>query len=147
MKPRKLTASEVTFTIELEPEDTEVRGNVVASDDDAIDKQCEDEILERLDRGDIEAWCCVKVTASWNGYHASESLGCCSFSGDYTPEVCINEYGLKHEALGSLNANIELAYAKLAPLLDTDPGDDTTPDSEATQKADHDLDESKHYWR
>lgn len=123
MKPRKLTESEVTFTVELEEEDTPVRGNAMASGDDAADKALEDEIIERLDRGDISAWCCLKVTASWNGLTGVDYLGACSFSqGIHQPvEAQAIEYaaeiGMKGEALSILNAKIEAGYAKLAPLM------------------------------
>jgi hypothetical protein len=64
MKPRKLRPSDVVFAVECLPEDIPVRGNALASGDDAEDKACEDEILARLDSGDPWAWCCVKVTAT-----------------------------------------------------------------------------------
>jgi len=54
---------EPEFKLECLPEDIPVRGNF-ASGDDAADKALEDEILERLERGDDWAWCCVKVTCA-----------------------------------------------------------------------------------
>ncbi len=50
---------------ELLPEDIPVRGNVMVSGDDALDQEVEDEIIARLDRGDIEAWCMARVTAEF----------------------------------------------------------------------------------
>lgn len=110
---RPLRSSEVTFTVELEPEDIEVRGNVMCSDDPEFDRQCEDEIIERLDRGDIEAWCYVRVTASWEGISEFAGLGCCSFESGSGERVrkqvdqCVEEHGLKAEALAALNQEVE----------------------------------------
>jgi hypothetical protein len=70
-----------TFTLEALPEEIPVRGNASASGDDAYDKQVEDAIIERLDRGDVWAWCCVQMTCSFDdrpitGFHV---VGCCSY--------------------------------------------------------------------
>ena len=116
MKPRKLKASEVTFTIETEPDDIPVRGNLIASDDPEYDRQCEDELIERLDRGDYEAWCRVKVTARWKDFEASDYLGGCSLDSEDTAEVVAEEHGMKTNALDSLNAEIARQCKTLAPL-------------------------------
>ncbi len=71
----------VVPTIELivHPEDIPVRGNAVASGDDAIDKRVEDEIIARIDDGDPWAWCCVEVRASHDEISSSDYLGGCSY--------------------------------------------------------------------
>lgn len=72
------------FIVKLEPEyeDIRVRGNAIASGDDEEDRRVENEILARLDRGDIWAWCVAGVFVS----HPSKpdvtgfaSLGCCNY--------------------------------------------------------------------
>ena len=44
-----------TYTIEVTAaqDDIPVRGNAMASGDDATDRECEDDILTRLDSGDV----------------------------------------------------------------------------------------------
>jgi hypothetical protein len=72
------TKLNVTYRIEVEQDDTQVRGNAMASGDDAADKAVEDEILDRLDRGDVWAWAMVKVVAECEGFEGFDTLcGCC----------------------------------------------------------------------
>lgn len=71
--------------VEIEPEADCVRGNALASGDDAKDKQAEDEILARLERGDQWAWCSVRVVVESDcGMVRAESnwLGCCSYQDE-----------------------------------------------------------------
>lgn len=70
------------ITLIVHEEDTPVRGNAMASGEDALDKEVEDEILERLERGDVWAWCCVEVKATACGLSASDYLGGCSYSDE-----------------------------------------------------------------
>lgn len=76
----------VEFTLEIEEEDTPVRGNAMASGDDAADKALEDSIIDRLSVGDLWAWCCVRVTASitigGTRYSGDDYLGGCSYDGE-----------------------------------------------------------------
>jgi hypothetical protein len=51
MKP--LSHEEVTFNVQYEPDNTEVRGNAIASDDERYDRMVEDKILQRLNDGDV----------------------------------------------------------------------------------------------
>ena len=76
---RQITLDEISWQVIAEQDDTPVRGNALASGDDAEDKRVEDEILARLDDGDIWAWCSVEVRGTWNGIEASEYLGCCCY--------------------------------------------------------------------
>lgn len=69
--------------VEIEPEEVSVRGNAMASGDDAADREAEDEILRRLDRGDVWAWCSVRVVVEHDGWvKASGWLGCCSYEDE-----------------------------------------------------------------
>ena len=65
----------VTFRIEAEQDDIEVRGNAMASGDDEADKKYEDEIIDRLDRGDVWAWAAVTVIAEYEGFKGWDHLG------------------------------------------------------------------------
>lgn len=72
----------ITFHIEAEVDDISIRGNAMVSGDDALDKQVEDEILARLDSGDVWAWACVKVVASCEGFEGCDYLGDCSYKDE-----------------------------------------------------------------
>lgn len=70
------------FTIEAQSEWIPVRGNAQASGDAADDRAVEDAIIARLNAGDEWAWCCVVVTARWNGFEGTDTLGCCSYESE-----------------------------------------------------------------
>jgi len=118
MSIRELTAAEVTFTVSVEEDHEPVRGAFASGDPEYAnaDRAQEDEIIERLNRGEIEAWCYVAVKASWNGFAATFCLGGNSLSDDYTKETVVSEYCMKEEALQRLNQTIANVWAKLAPL-------------------------------
>jgi hypothetical protein len=99
----------VTYTVSIAPEDIPVRGNCQVSGDDALDKAAEDEVLERLYRGDDRAWCVVKVTAKLDDYSGTAYLGCCSLDDTYTAEQCAEDHGMKDEALADLQRTLALA--------------------------------------
>lgn len=81
----------IVFTFYIEPDDESPRGHF-------SDKATENEVLERIDRGDDWAWFCVKVTAQ----RGTEPLigedtlgGCCyaseaDFRANLYPEMCEN---------------------------------------------------------
>lgn len=73
----KKSVSAVAYEIEITEEHIPVRGNAMASGDDAADRELEDEILARLDRGDLWAWCSVRVKA----IAPDGSIGCSSWLG------------------------------------------------------------------
>jgi len=76
------------------PEDTSVRGNALASGDDQLDKEVEDEIFARLESGDIYAWFTAKVTVRDDqGNEVSEYLGCCNYQDeeDFRNGSCYSE--------------------------------------------------------
>lgn len=111
MTLRKLTEADVVFYLECEPEDIPVRGNCMASGDDAFDKECEDKILAELDDGNEWAWCCVKVTARLNQCPSLEGnafLGGCSYESE---EDFIKHSGyyedMKRQALADLQKQVD----------------------------------------
>jgi hypothetical protein len=92
-----LNRQAVEFTLRADFDDIPVRGNAMASGDDAADKQYEDEILERLDRGDVWAWACVVVEARLPDLPlvGRDSLGACCYKdekdfkrGGYYDDMC-----------------------------------------------------------
>jgi hypothetical protein len=114
---RALTENEVTFELTVEQDDIPVRGNALASGDADEDRKCEDEILRRLDQGDVWAWASVRVTARWEGFEGHDYLGGCSYeserdfvrSGGYFDDM-------KDAALAELNEAIQAHAAKLETL-------------------------------
>jgi hypothetical protein len=74
-----MATPEITYTLTAEQDDIPVRGNAMCSGDDAVDKEVEDEILARLDRGDVWAWASVKVVAECEGFEGCDYLGGCCY--------------------------------------------------------------------
>jgi hypothetical protein len=69
-----------TATISIESEYMSVRGNCMASGDDAVDKAQEDDIISRLEDGNDWAWCTVAVTVSDGDAEGVAYLGGCSYA-------------------------------------------------------------------
>lgn len=121
LKPRVLTAADVTFEVTTEAGDiNEVAGHF-ATDDPKADRAQEREIIERLEAGDDSAWCGVIATATWtdedgNEYTGSDSIWACVLSDDYTEETVAEHHGVREAALADLNRNIAArvkAYSRL----------------------------------
>jgi hypothetical protein len=113
---RKITKGEVKFTIRAEMDETPVRGNALASGDDAEDRKQEDEIIGRLDAGDVWAWANVTVVARWRSFQGSDNLGACSYASEedfktdgYFEDMC-------NTALADLNATISCTEHELSEL-------------------------------
>ena len=80
---KTLTKEDVEIELIAHWEDIPVRGNVMASGDDQFDKKCEDEVLERLENGDVWAWANVEVKCSYKGITSdSEYLGGCTYKDE-----------------------------------------------------------------
>lgn len=75
----RLTFYPITYRLIVEEDDVEVRGNAIASGDDAADKVIEDEILARLENGDVWAWARVEVRAECAGFVGRDFLGACTY--------------------------------------------------------------------
>lgn len=117
----QIPEDEVTYTLDVQPEDIPVRGNALASGDDEEDRRAEDEIIERLDRGDTWAWASVLVKAEWNGFTGTAGLGCCSYrdEADFKAEGGYYE-GLKTEAFDDLYGTVASALNRALPALADD---------------------------
>jgi len=77
-----LTKDDVKIEVIAEECDYEIVGNVLASGDDDLDKQAEDEIISRVKRGDIWVWASVEVRVTWEDLTESEYLGGCSYADE-----------------------------------------------------------------
>ena len=109
--------SKVEYSIECLPEETSVKGNALASGDDAQDKEAEDWILAELDRGNEWAWCTVKVTATLGAFRGVDYLGCCSYHSE--ADFCQpGQYfeDMKGEALDDLKRNIAAVESDLSAI-------------------------------
>jgi hypothetical protein len=106
------------------PCDLEVRGNAMASDDDAFDKEVEDKILADLDRGVWRAWFDVQVTASFSygeGFiEAHEYLVACSYAdsdsdADALGQV-VDDHGLSRGVVEALEKKLAALKAALVDV-------------------------------
>lgn len=103
-----------------EQDEMSVRGNAMASGDDAEDKRVEDEIIKRLDDGDIWAWAAVTVRAEYAGLVGEDHLGGCSYKdaaqfkepGDYYDDMI-------DTAVEELAKALEHANTKIGNLVET----------------------------
>lgn len=120
---RTITENEVTIRVTAELDHIPVRGNAMASGDDAADRECEDEILARLDDGDVWAWACVTVRATWTAPSGREYVGvdhlsaCC-----YANEADFRQEGgyfrdMVATALDDLNESLARIGEDLEPLM------------------------------
>jgi hypothetical protein len=102
--------SPISYVLDIFPEETPVRGNASASDDPALDRKIEDEIIARLDNGDEWAWCTVRVKAIFEDFTGFAYLGGCSYPDEaafrrdgYFPDLC-NE--AREDLLSTLRSHL-----------------------------------------
>lgn len=110
---KTLNLSDVEFEVICHPETLDVRGNAMASGDDAVDKETEDEILAQLESGNEWAWCCVEVVARWEGFEGRDTLGGCSYKSQADFEACSYFTDMQSVALEDLKRQIKETRAKL----------------------------------
>jgi hypothetical protein len=103
----------ICYSVIAEYETMPVRGNALASGDDAFDLLVEDEIIERLERHDVWAWACVKVVASWDGFTGESGwLGACTYENEESFRGDAYFTDLKAEALEALQNTLADELAK-----------------------------------
>ncbi len=109
--------SDVEFSATIEPDDTPVRGNFMATEDPEQDRAAEDEVIRRLDSGDVSAWCGLVVRAEWRGFKGVASLWGCSYASE--DELLASDYmsALRDEAFDALCREVSDSVAKLADRL------------------------------
>lgn len=111
--PRKLTADEVEFSLDVRAETIPYEGNCSAIDPDT-DAATAAWIREQLEQGNVWAWCQVRVTASWNGFEGHDFICCCSYESEEDFKAGPYYEDMKAVALEELNE----AVARTADLLD-----------------------------
>lgn len=113
---RKLTLDEVECIVETEREETDIHG-YFCSDDPQRDREDEKEIEMRFAHGDDLAWCSILVTVRWNGFEATDSLGCISVADNKDLENEVDHHAMKEEALDGLQKLLEQTYLELHGFL------------------------------
>lgn len=103
---RDLTVDDVRIEVIAEQDDGQVRGSF-ASGDQELDRRTEDEILRRLEAGDVWAWADVTVRATWGTMSGEDNLCGCS----YANEAAFREEGgyfgdMVQRALDDLNGKV-----------------------------------------
>lgn len=126
LKP--LEANQVTFTITTEPEypsREDFDSGATDPSDRAMDQASYDAVVERINRGDENAWCVVVVSASWRGRYARDTLGGCSLDDTYTKEAVAEEHGMQAEALKRLNEALAHTWQDMSELVSVTEPEDT----------------------
>jgi len=75
----KFDESQVTYTIEPEVDDLPLKGNVLMSGNDVLDRAAETAVQTRLDNGEMWAWASVLVVARYNDIEMID--GCAHLGG------------------------------------------------------------------
>lgn len=105
---KQLKLDDVEWTLEVEMDDTPVRGNAQASGDKDYDRDVENRILERLGVGDVWAWAHVRVVGRYQDFTADDGLGCCSYESekDFVKHSCYYD-DMRQEVLAQLQKYVD----------------------------------------
>jgi len=76
---RKFEPLEVEFVFDFRQEDIPIEGNAIASGNEKVDKEYEEQIRRDLEGGNDWAWCTVIMEARWAGFTGRDTLGGCSY--------------------------------------------------------------------
>jgi hypothetical protein len=112
---RALKAEEVEFSLTIEDEDIPMDFD---SGEPEKDEALKKELRDRLDRGDLWAWCCVKVTAKWKTWEGVDYLGGCSYDGEEDFKKDGHWEDMKDQALEDLNKKIASTAESLMELCE-----------------------------
>jgi hypothetical protein len=114
MRIRKLTEKEVEFEFIRLDEFESPDGNFAYGDDEEDEKAVQ-RVFDQLNAGNEYAWFCAEVKAKWNGFEASDCLGCCSYKSKEDFMNCSYE-DMKSQALEFLNLKLFNTVVRLSPL-------------------------------
>lgn len=114
MKIRELREDEVEFTLKIEDDDCPMDFDSGEPEKDAALRK---ELVDRLNRGDLWAWCTVVVTAKWKGWKGVDTLGGCSYESEADFRQDDGYFGdMKARALEDLNKSLAKCASDLAEL-------------------------------
>lgn len=100
--------TDVVFKITVEQDYATVCGNAAKSDNEELNAKVEDEIVKRLNNGDVWAWADVCVTASWHGLEGEAYMGMCTYDDEQDFIKTSGYYGqMKEEAYEELIETIK----------------------------------------
>jgi hypothetical protein len=99
----------IQYRVEVFSDDAPIEGNAMASGDDEFDAKVEAEINERLERGDVTAWCVVHAIAETDAFSGDAYLAGCTLSPDEDLERFAQDNGLFDEARDDLIRNLRAA--------------------------------------
>lgn len=107
---------QLSYEVEILPEDNPIAGNYMATDDPEADRREEIALSNRLRDGDIYAWFYARVTVRWEGFSGEDALGACSYeSREDFDKHCLPD--MKHEALIALARTIADAFESISRLI------------------------------
>lgn len=137
---RKLTAADVYTQIMVEQDFVDPAD--LFAGDPLEDRKAIAEINERLDRGDVWAWCTITVKVSWRGQEASCGFG----GGNYSDESSFRQsqdfLDLQQEAIALLNKAMQTDVNELLRLAEWETiGDDIVIPADLTVLSNAQLDE------
>jgi len=115
-----INAGRIRIELEVYQDDAEVRGNAMCSGCDECDRRYEDEILERLNDGDVWAWATVRVVARYDGINSvygDNYLGCCTYKDEDDFKRCGYYEDMVSEAESELIAKLEELADQYGPAI------------------------------
>lgn len=109
--------ADVKVQVFARQDDIPVRGNAIASGDARIDADVENNILHRLEDGDVWAWASVevRVTHEASGLSGSDYLDGCSYESEEDFRESEYFYDMTCAALDALNAGAGHIFDALKP--------------------------------
>jgi hypothetical protein len=115
---RELRPSEITYSLDCEPEDSPISGNLIVSDDPEQDRKDEAAVQSDLDKGNQWAWCYVVVKAHCGQFTGRAGLGGCSYSSEQAFHDEDDYFTmLKTDAVRDLMRVMDEAYLQIQPYL------------------------------
>lgn len=118
MKLRRLKESDISLTIEAEPEDIAPEFYLSFKNTGFDHTDTIRHIRQRLNLGQQWAWCCVNVTARYELWTGTAYLGCCSYKNK-TDFIANSGYykQMVQEALDDLNKDIRNVFESISSLI------------------------------
>jgi hypothetical protein len=114
MKTQK--ALEVTFSMKVEQDQLELRGNCSTTGDELADRECEENIVSELEQGNVWAWAWVEITASvevdGEVFEGRDSLGGCSYASEADFKKDAYYADMQAQAMEDLRNNIKAAVKR-----------------------------------